>query len=332
MRLAYLTAAAPLALIALPAGAQEMDHSGHQMDHSAHQMPAEPKAGAGQDHSAHQQAEPADDAKSQEDHSAHSGHQSAPAEPLDPADEPGSAPPPAVAADHAADAVFGAAAMRGSREDLASMGRWRGSALIVDRLEWRPESAQSGYAWDITGWTGGDIDRLVVSSEGEGEFGGEVESAELAAKWRHALDPYANLEVGVRHDFRPGPSRTYGLVGIEGLAPYWIEVEAQLLVSNKGDFHARLGAEHDWRLAGPLVLNLEAETDIAFQDVPELGIQAGVEKIEAGARLRYEIRPEFAPYVGVSWETAFGAPVPGSDEPADRGKGFSAVVGIRAFF
>lgn len=150
--------------------------------------------------------------------------------------------------------------------------------------------------------------------------------------WRHALDPYANLELGVRHDVRPEPGRTYALAGIEALAPYWIHVEAQVLLSNKGDLHARLGAEHDWRLAGPLVLNLEAETDIAFQDVPELGIQAGIERIEAGARLRYEVRPAFAPYVGVSWERVYGSAIPGSGEPPERGRGVAAVVGIRALF
>ncbi|PKB19042.1 copper resistance protein B [Novosphingobium kunmingense] len=339
MRRLLLGAAAPFALAALPAGAQEVDHS-------THQTPAKAAEAEPQDHSAH-----GDAAQEQEDHSAHGdaassaaqdhsdhmmdhgGHHMAPARPADPdQEEPGNAPSPPVPADHAADAVFGAAAMRGSRADLASMGRWRGSALIVNRLEVVPDSPETGYAWDLTAWTGGDIDRLVIASEGEGHFGGMVESAEVAAKWRHALDPYANLELGLRRDFRPEPSRTYALAGIEALLPYWIHAEAQLLLSNKGDLHARLGAEHDWRLAGPLVLNLEAETDIAFQDVRELGIQAGIEKIEAGARLRYEIRPEFAPYVGVSWERAYGSAIPGSAEPGDRGRGFAAVVGIRAFF
>lgn len=323
MRRLLLGAAASFALAILPAAAQEVDHS-------AHQAAAKPAEEPAQDQSAH-----GEKAQENGDHSGHmmdhSGHDMMTEAAAAPADEPGDAPAPPVPTDYSADAVFGADAMRSSRADLAMMGRWRGSALMIKRLEAVP-GPETGYAWNVTGWTGGDIDRLVIASEGEGHFGGTVENAEVAAMWRRALDPYANLELGLRHDFRPEPGRTYALVGIEALAPYWIHVEAQVLLSNKGDLHARLGAEHDWRLAGPLVLNLEAETDIAFQDVPELGIQAGIEKIETGARLRYEVRPEFAPYVGISWERVYGSVIPGSSEPAERGRGFAAVVGLRAFF
>jgi len=103
-------------------------------------------------------------------------------------------------------------------------------------------------------------------------------------------------------------------------------------VSNKGDVHARLGGSHDIRLAGPLVLQPEAEVNVAFQSVPELGIGSGVERLELGARLRYEIRPEFAPYVGVHWERKFGGTADFARNEGERASGVSAVVGLRAWF
>ena len=44
---------------------------------------------------------------------------------------------------------------------------------------------------------------------------------------------------------------------------------------------------------------------MAAQDVPELGIAAGLSKAEIGVRLRYEITREFAPYIGVEQEWEF---------------------------
>ena len=155
---------------------------------------------------------------------------------------------------------------------------------------------------------------------------------EVQALWRHAIAPYFNLEAGVRQDFRPEPRRTYAVLGVEGLAPYWIETEAQLFVSTKGDVHARLAASHDLRLSGPLVLPPEVEVNLAFQDVPALGIGSGFERIEAGARLRYEIRPEFAPYVGVNWERSLGGTARATRAAGEQVSAVTAVVGLKAFF
>ena len=182
------------------------------------------------------------------------------------------------------------------------------------------------------GWTGGDIDRLAFETEGEGTFRGKVESAEVRAAWRHALDPWWNLEIGARQDFAPGPDRTYAVVGIEGLAPYWFEIGAHAFVSNTGDVHFRLEAEHDMRLTQRLVLQPSVEINAAAQDVPELGIGRGLETIELGARLRYEIVREFAPYVGIHWERKLGKTARLSRAAGDSPSVANAVVGIRMWF
>lgn len=323
----------PLALIAAPAAAQEMDHSAHQ----AAPAPAAPAPAAtqpaddmaGMDHSAHQaapaQPAPADDMAGM-DHSAHSAAARAPA------DTPGDAPPPPAPTDHAADRFFSPAAMAAARHEMHAESRFRTTGLRIDQLEYRAVNGTDGYGLMGEVWTGGDLNRFVLSGEGEGELRHAPERVELAAKWRRAIDPWFNVEVGVRHDFRPDPERSYALVGVEGLAPYWIEVEAQLFLSNKGDLHARLGASHDWRLTQRLILQPEFELDVAFQDVPALGIGGGLDALETGLRLRYEIAPEFAPYVGVHWEQKFGGSARYARAAGERASAVSAVAGLRIWF
>ena len=43
------------------------------------------------------------------------------------------------------------------------------------------------------------------------------------------------------------------------------------------------------------------------EDNRKLGIRSGLSELELGVRLRYEIRREVAPYVGVSWTRKFGS-------------------------
>src|SRR3546814_7328623 len=88
----------------------------------------------------------------------------------------------------------------------------------------------------------------VCSSDlGEGAFNGGVDSAEIQALYSRAINPYWNVQAGVRHDFQPNPSRTYATIGIEGLAPYWFEVEGALFLSDKGDVLARAEGYYDQR-------------------------------------------------------------------------------------
>lgn len=319
------------ALVAAPALAQEAQdpHAGHDMsamqgmegmDHSGHDMGA--MDGTPQSAPATPAAPPP------MDHSAHAGHSM----PGSPAGTIGTAPPPPVPTDHPADAFWDKTRMDKARAELAQESRFSGSALIADRLEYRAGKGRDGYSWQAMGWTGGDIDRLSFETEGEGTIRGEVESAEIRTAWRHALDPWWNLELGARQDFGLGPDRTYGVVGIEGLAPYWFEIGAHAFVSNKGDVHFRLEAEHDMRLTQRLILQPSVEINAAAQNVPELGIGAGFETIELGARLRYEIVREFAPYIGVHWERKLGETARLSRAAGDRPSVVSAVAGIRFWF
>ncbi|HEX8381568.1 MAG TPA: copper resistance protein B, partial [Allosphingosinicella sp.] len=152
------------------------------------------------------------------------------------------------------------------------------------------------------------------------------------ALWSRAINPWWNLQAGVRYDFRPDPERAHLVLGIEGLAPYWFEIDAAAFVSHKGDVTARFEAEYDQRLTQKLILQPRIEFDLAAQDVPELGIGSGLSTAELGLRLRYEFVPEFAPYVGVAYECAFGDTADFRRAAGDRAGGLNFLVGVRAWF
>lgn len=265
----------------------------------------------------------------------HSQHQMGPLQPAPSQAEESaseeSAPPP-VPVDHAADGIYPPDRMAAARETMMDEMRFSTASVMVDEFELRAGRHADGYAWDAEAWYGGDIDRLALATEGEGLKGGAPEQAELRAAWRHALDPWFNLEVGVRHDIRPDPERSYAMLGIEGLAPYWFEVEGQVFLSNKGDAHARFQARYDQRLTQYLILQPKVELNAAFQDVPELRTGAGLDTVELGLRLRYQIVPEFSPYVGVTWERKLGRSADYARADGDSPSQLQAMLGIRAWF
>jgi len=304
-----------LAAAAFPVRAQDhgqMDH--RQMDHG--QM--DPGAMEQEDHSAHQA--PAAD--------AHAGHDG----PASDGDIPAGTAP-SVPADHAADAFYNSAEMARARAAmLKESGGMAFSQLMLDRLEYRMGKGADGYHWEGEGWIGGDINRFAFKTEGEGAFGGPLERAEVQALYSRAIDPWFNLEAGVRHDIRPDPRRTYAVVGIEGLAPYWFEVSAQAFLSNRGDAHLRLEGSYDQRISQRLILQPAAEINVAAQDVPELGIGSGVSDVELGLRLRYEFAREFAPYVGVNWERKLGDTARFARADGERASATGLVMGVRFWF
>lgn len=245
---------------------------------------------------------------------------------------PAAGPPPALATsdpEHAADAIWGAGTMAYARHAVhAEHGDFRGHKLLLDRLEYRATNGRNGYAWEGEAWFGGDYDKLWLKTEGEGEFGQRLGHAEAQALVSRAIDPWFNLQAGVRQDFSAGPDRTHLALGIQGLAPYWFEIDAAAFLSTKGELTARIEGEYDQRITSRLILQPRVELNLAAQDVPELRVGAGLSSIEAGLRLRYEFVPEFAPYLGVQHERPMGR----TRNLTDDTGGWSFVAGVRAWF
>ncbi|VXC86120.1 copper resistance protein B [Sphingomonas sp. 8AM] len=238
----------------------------------------------------------------------------------------GDAPAPAAPAPTYADRVWGAAAMAPARARLRhEHGGMTFTQVMLNIAELQPRAGRDGYRWDGEAWFGGDVDRLVVKSEGDGRFGNRA-GGEVQALYSRAIGPYFNVQGGIRQEI--GADRRYAVASIEGLAPYWFDVEATAFLSDRGDLLARVEGYYDQRITQRLILQPRAELNLAAQDVARDRIGAGLVDAELGLRLRYELRREFAPYVGVSWERAFGA------TRRLRGGGDGAVValGVRAWF
>lgn len=245
----------------------------------------------------------------------------------------GNAPPPPAPRVEAADAIFGTDAMAPVRARLyAEHGGGSISRIMLDQAEVRVGSGETTYSWDGEARFGGDIDKLVIKSEGEGAFGGAFDRGEGQLLWSRAIGPYFDLQTGLRQDVGPGPSPTYAVVGVEGLAPYWFDVEAALFLSDKGDATTRIEGSYDQRITQRLILQPSAELNVALQDVREQGIGAGLSSAELGLRLRYEIAREFAPYLGYVWEGKIGRSAQFARAVGNDPSRSSVVAGIRFWF
>ncbi len=278
------------------------------VDHGAHQMPGSPPA----------ESKPVD--HSQMDHSTGD----APAPTSSPVDQSG---PP-----RAADAIWGAEAMRASRKALYDEhGEMALFWFQGDRAEYRVRDGDDGYLWDVQGYYGGDIDKFWFKSEGEGSFDAPIEDAEIQALYSRAIAPFFDLQAGIRQDLT-GPARTHAVVGIQGLLPYMFELDAAAFLSDKGDLTARIEAEYDQRITQRLILQPRAEINLSAQDIPELGIGAGIDNLELGLRLRYEIIPEFAPYIGVEQEWKLGGSQDFARTDGEDPSVTNYVIGVRFWF
>jgi len=245
----------------------------------------------------------------------------------------GNAPAPAPPRDHAADAIFDPEDMARSREILRrEHGVFTGSMFLFDLAEYQAREGGDGYRWEAEAWFGGDIDGLLVKTEGEGTFGEPLESAELQLLYSRAVAPYWNAHAGVRQDFRPDPSRTNAVVGLEGIAPYWFHLSGQLFLSDKGDVRARAEGSYDQRLTQRFILTPRAEFNFSAQDMPAIGVGSGLSDAELSVRLRYEIRKEFAPYIGAEWAKSFGGTARYARAAGDDTNATNFVAGIRFWF
>ena len=201
----------------------------------------------------------------------------------------------------------------------------------ADRFEYRLHHGRDGYLWDVPGYYGGDIDKAWFKSEGEAAFGRKTERAEVQALWSHAIGPWLDLQAGVRQDLTR-PARTYAVVGVQGLAPYRVDFDVAAFLSDEGDLTARAEAELDQRITQRLILQPRAEITFAAQDVPEQDIGAGVDRIEAGVRLRYEFTRQLAPYIGIEQEWRTGKSADYARARGEHARATNFVAGVRFWF
>ena len=205
------------------------------------------------------------------------------------------------------------------------------AALLVDRLERVNSSNANSTVYDAQAWIGRDYNKLVVKAEGD-IVAGKLEEARTELLWGHAIASYWDTQFGVSHDSGEGPDRTWLAFGVQGLAPYWFEVDATAYIGEGGRSAFSLEAEYELLLTQKLILQPRFEANIYGESDAGRGLGSGVSNISAGLRLRYEILREFAPYVGVEWARKFGetadfAQAAGNDTSETR-----FVAGLRFWF
>ncbi len=182
--------------------------------------------------------------------------------------------------------------------------------VLADELEYVPAPEGRPIAFDGSFWIGGDYNRLWIKAEGEQSTVADEGELEAQLLYSRLIAPFWEIQggVGVETVGGEGGRETRGLLvlGLEGLAPYWFELEPQLLVSHQGDVAVALSASYELLFTQRLVLEPELEASAALQDVPEFGVGSGFNDVHLAGRLRYEVVREFAPYVGVVWGRKFG--------------------------
>ena len=203
--------------------------------------------------------------------------------------------------------------------------------VMIGQFELRNTEGSDPIFLEAQGWVGKDLNKLWVKVDVE-KVSGKTDEAELQFLYSKAIAPYWDVQVGWRHDKMPTPNRDWFAVGFQGLAPYFFEIDAAAFIGNNGQTALRLEAEYEIMLTQKLILTPEVEINAYSKDDEATGVGSGLSDIELGLRLRYEIRREFAPYIGVNWNKTYGDTANFSRDEGEDVSDTQFVVGIRAWF
>ena len=226
------------------------------------------------------------------------------------------------------DAAFPELSVSMSRDMPEDPVHWM---LLFDEFEWQNQRDDNVLAWDAHAWIGTDKNRALLRAEGERADGSTTENR-LELLWLRPVSAYWDLVAGVRMDTEPESTRNYVGIGLQGLAPQWIEVEATVWAGESGQTAATLKLEYELLLTNRLILTPTVETDMYGEDDEENEIGDGVSAVKAGLRLRYEIRREFAPYIGIERANRFGKTADFARAAGDEAHETRWVAGVRFWF
>jgi copper resistance protein B len=203
--------------------------------------------------------------------------------------------------------------------------------VLLDQLEWQDAEEGGALAWDLEAWAGTDDHRLLLRAEGE-RVDGETEENRLELLWWQPLTSRWDLVAGLRHDVEPEAARTYAALGLQGLAPGWVHVEATACLGERGQSALGFKAGPELLLTNRLILAPQVELDAYGRDDEANGIGKGLSRVTAGLRLRYEIRREFAPYAGVEWSGRLGDTADLARQAGESVRDARWVAGLRVWY
>jgi copper resistance protein B len=179
-------------------------------------------------------------------------------------------------------------------------------SLLVDRLESSTMRGGTAMTYEWQAWYGETYNRALIRAEGDIE-GGAFRDARNELLWARAVTAYWDMQLGVRYDSGKGVNRGWLAFGVQGLAPYWLYVEATAYVNEQGRTAFRLETEYDLLLTQKLILQPRVEMNFYSRRDDSRAVNSGLSDFSGGVRFRYEIRREFAPYVGIEWDGRFGS-------------------------
>ena len=208
--------------------------------------------------------------------------------------------------------------------------------LLADLLEFSPKGKGSDFHWDIEGWYGGDFNRLWFKSEGEQNATQAERDIDFQLLYGRFVARYYDFQLGGRVETKTfggrNVTRGHAVIGLEGLVPYSYELESALFISQKGDVSGRLSFTKDFLITQRWIMQARFETNVAVQSVERFGVGKGVNDIEPGLRLRYEIKREFAPYLGFSWTRKLGDTADLARREKEKINNIGVVFGVRLWF
>jgi copper resistance protein B len=191
--------------------------------------------------------------------------------------------------------------------------------------------SKNGVAWDGQAWLGGDFDKLWLKTEGS-RLGNRTHDAKVEALWAHAILPFWDSQLGVRHDFGGGPSREWAAFGIQGISPYWFDIELTGYFGQEGRAALRLKTEYDLYLTQRLILKPEIELNAYDKPDRARDLGAGLADGQFELRLRYEFTRRFAPYVGYVYDRKFAGSATLARSAGDPATDHRAVAGVEFSF
>jgi copper resistance protein B len=203
---------------------------------------------------------------------------------------------------------------------------------LLEQFEDRFNGSNHSFRYDGQAWVGTDYDKLWLKSEGRVLDNGRFTDGQHEALYDRAISTFFDLQTGVRVDLDSGPSRSWGAFGIQGLAPYFFDLEATAYVSDQGHLAARMKASYDLLITQRLILQPEAELNFYNKADPGRGTGSGLSDIDTGLRLRYELSRKFAPYIGVAYQALYGQTARFARQSGESTSDLRFVFGVRAWF
>lgn len=206
------------------------------------------------------------------------------------------------------------------------------AAFRAETLERRfTRKGGNATAYGVQGWFGGTYNRAVLKAEGN-VAQGKLQEGRTELLWSHAVSGYWDTQLGLRADHGEGPGRQWLAFGMQGLAPYWFEVDATAYVGTHGRTALRLETSYELLLTQRLVLEPRIEMQLYGKDDPARHIGRGLAEASAGLRLRYEFTRQFAPYIGVERAASFGRTADMIRADGGRAQQTRWVAGVRFWF